>query len=391
MPREYYNEPALPTITLENLKSITPGLLSGQGELQNQLETQGVDAGLATGQTSEQIEQDIANSTNAQNYAESQELDILEDTTADDTTVDDTVTTDSLDTGERLYDYVNQREEGGSQNLYWNNYDRKVTLDELRDLYNAPDNARIRESFGTFDNYLAYMDERQDLIDSGDYKADWWDTGVALVDVEGLGREGGMDDWALEKGIMQEGARQGEIGYNEQKDVFERLYEKYTGESVVKYLDNGARYEWNGSSFVLTQEAFGFDVVGAVFKGLPAIVLSAGLAGPLAGALANATGAATVTAAHTAAASGIVNAATQLASTGQIDFKQALLSTALNYGGSALQGAIAASSEVNGVLSQVTNQLNKFEELISGGNDIASAAIRAGGVSMLTQLVTREK
>jgi len=222
--------------------------------------------------TLKDIEYSIANSKEAMDREAEQDLDLLEDTTADDTTVDDTVTTDSLDTGERLYDYVNQREDGGSQNLYWNNYDKKVTAEELEELYNAPDNSRVRESFGTFDNYLAYMDERQDLIDSGDYKADWWDTGVALVDVEGLGREGGMDDWALEKDIMQEGARQGEIGYNEQKDVFESLYEKYTGESVVKYLDNGARYEWNGSSFVLTQEAFGFDVVAQFLK--PLLLLS---------------------------------------------------------------------------------------------------------------------
>jgi len=213
---------------------------------------------------------DIATSPEAVDY-EIDQTDLLSDTTYDDTF--DETTGDE----ERVYDYTNQREDGGSQNLYWNNHSRQVTTSDLEELYNAPDNARVREAFGTFDNYMAYMDERQDLIEAGDYKADWWDTGVALVDVEGLGREGGQDDRALEMDIMQEGSRQGEEGYNEQKDVFESLYEKYTGESVVKFLDNGARYEWNGTSFVLTQEAYGISLGSVVGTVLPAIVISAGL------------------------------------------------------------------------------------------------------------------
>ena len=219
---------------------------------------------------------------------------------------------------DRLYDYTLQRENGGSQNLYWGNNSKQVTASELEDLYNADDNARLRESFGTFDNYFAYMNERQDLIDSGDYKADWWNTGQPLVDVQGLGREGGQDDRALEMSIMQEGARQGEIGYNAQSDIFNSLYEKYTGESTTKYLDNGARYDWNGSSFVLTQEAFGPHIGSMVGEAIPGIVLSAGL-GP---ALANVG----LTGTLNAAASGALGSAVgQGMLTGKIDLGDALL------------------------------------------------------------------
>lgn len=205
--------------------------------------------------------------------------------TASDTGFEDS--TMESESSERLYDYVNQRETGGSQNLYWGNHSKKVTLSELRELYNADDNARLRESFGTFDNYLAYMNERQDLIDSGDYKADWWDTGVALVSEDALADpEAGMDDRAFEGQIIEEGARQGEIGYNEQADVFQALYTKYTGEDTTKYLDNGAKYEWNGSSFVMTQEAYGPHIGSIVGENVARGIITgaAGALGAAAGA-----------------------------------------------------------------------------------------------------------
>jgi len=315
------------------------------------------------------------------------ELDILADTTNEDTGLEDTTT--NTNTGERFYDYTPPRETGGSQNLYWGNYSKQVTLDELEAAYYAKDNARTREAFGSWDNYLAYMNERQDLIEQGEYKADWWDTGVALTDPETLGRERGQDDRALEMDIMQEGARQGEIGYSEQEDVFTDLYEKYTGESVVKTLDNGAKYEWNGSGFVMTQEAFGPHIGSMLGEALPGIVLSAGLAGPLTTVL---QGAGMSSSVAQAASQAIINGASQLAATGELDVKQALISGAIAYGGAELGAVLEGSAEFDGVLgdlaSSATDKLNKFQELIETNIPIADAAIQAGGISMLTQLVT---
>lgn len=389
----------------------------------------GIDAWLATGQSIEQIEQGIANSPEASvvtkftegagrlpsdqerqylvvdqpainvdafvdQVAEEEGYDPLAstidaDTTADDTTADTTSGQITSETGNRLYDYTNQREDGGSQNLYWGNFNKQLTADELEDAYNAPDNARLRESFGTFDNYLAYMDERQNLIEAGNYKADWWDTGEALVDVEGLGREGGQDDRALEMDIMQEGARQGEIGYNQQAGIFNSLYEKYTGESTTKYLDNGAKYEWNGTSFVLTQEAFGPHLGSMVGAALPGLILSAGLAGPLADVL---QGAGLSSSVATGASQAIINGATQLAATGELDIKQALVAGAIAYGGAELGEVIRGSTELDGVLGDIASAAkdtaNTLQELVETGIPIADAAIQAGGISMLTQLVT---
>lgn len=287
---------------------------------------------------------------------------------------------------DRLYDYTLQRENGGSQNLYWGNNSRQVTASELEELYNADDNARLRESFGTFDNYFAYMNERQDLIDSGDYKADWWNTGQPLVDVQGLGREGGQDDRALEMSIMQEGARQGEIGYNAQSDIFNSLYEKYTGESTTKYLDNGARYDWNGSSFVLTQEAFGPHIGSMVGEAIPGIVLSAGLAGPLGGMLGNATGSAGL---GKGIAAGVGNAAGQYVSTGSVDPASVLASgvvAGLNPGGmlaKELEGTLGNSFNPDsfgyGFVSGGGN--NAVNQLISNGELDVGTALQAGLIS----------
>ena len=227
-----------------------------------------------------------------------EELDILQDTTAEEDAFANSLI--AADTGAeegssegRLYDYTNSREvfdrfgnEAGSQNLYFGNFNTQVTEDELRELYEQPDNTRIRESFGTFENYLAYMNERQDLIDAGEYKADWWNTGEALVDEGTLSdRDASIDDKAFEREIMEEGARQGEIGYNEQADIFQDLYTKYTGESTTKYLDNGSRYEWNGTSFVMTQEAYGAHLGSILGEVIAKGIISGAATGGLASAL----------------------------------------------------------------------------------------------------------
>ena len=227
-----------------------------------------------------------------------EELDILQDTMAEeDAFANSLVMADEgVDEGSsegRLYDYTNSREvydrfgnDAGSQNLYWGNFNTQVTEDELRELYEQPDNTRIRESFGTFENYLAYMNERQDLIDAGEYKADWWNTGATLVDEEMLSdRDASIDDKALEREIIEEGARQGEIGYNEQADIFQDLYTKYTGESTTKYLDNGSRYEWNGTSFVMTQEAYGAHLGSILGEVIAKGIISGAATGGLASAL----------------------------------------------------------------------------------------------------------
>ena len=236
------------------------------------------------GASLEDVEYNISISPEAQQFQLDQ-TDLLVDTTAGDTTTDDVTDEPPVDTaGGRIYDYTNQRETGDASNLFWGNVSRQLTEDDLRAEFNADDNGQLRKAFGTFDNYLAYMDERQDLINSGQLKADWWDTGEALTDPESLGREGGMDDEALEQDIIAEGARQGEIGYNAQADLQNSLYQKYTGNSGTWYNQDGDRFDWNGSSFVKTAKVDDHNY-GKVVNELILTGMKVGLANTVVGAL----------------------------------------------------------------------------------------------------------
>jgi len=184
--------------------------------------------------------------------------------------------------GDRIYDYTNQRETGDASNLYWGNFSKQLTESQLRSEFNASDNGQLRAAFGSFDNYLAYMNERQDLIDAGQLKADWWDTGVALIDPTTLGREAGMDDKALENTIIQAGAAEGEKGYSAQAGQMYTLYQKYTGNSGPWYNKDGDKFEWNGSSFVKTAKVDDHNW-GPAIRGLVLAGVTIGAANQLVG------------------------------------------------------------------------------------------------------------
>ena len=349
--------------------------------------------------TMEDIEYNIAISEEASDYNVDQALDalsFLSDTTADDeviaTTDDEDVVDvtsgdiDSVDVtediGDRLYDYTNQRETGDSQNLYWNNFSKQLTQEELQQEFNAQDNGQLRKAFGSFDNYLAYMNERQDLIDAGELKADWWDTGVALIDPESLDREAGMDDRALETTIIQSGVEKAKTAYEAQSATLNSLYEKYTGTSGPWYNSDGDKFEWNGTSFVKTAKVDDSVNMG---KLIPAIILGAA-AGALTGPLATAIGGGTATAATTAAASTILNGATQLALTGNVDFKQALVAGLSSYGlesiaqSSAIQeygDAVGNAQSVSDLASAGVPQ-EILDNVINGVNPFIEAANQSG-------------
>jgi hypothetical protein len=83
---------------------------------------------------------------------------------------------------------------------------------------------------------------------------------------------------------------------------------------------------------------------------------------------------------------------TQLATTGDLDLKQALISAAMSYGGDKLGDAFASSAELDGAVSSITSKatetFDKMKGFIETGNSIADAAIKAGGMSLLTQMVS---
>lgn len=96
-----------------------------------------------------------------------------------------------------------------------------------------------------------------------------------------------------------------------------------------------------------------------------------------------------------AASSAIINMATQLVTTGELDWKQALISAATSYGGAKLGEAMAGAGDLDGIVGKIADagdvvksKVDSMLEFVSQGNSIAEAAIKAGGMSMLTQLVS---
>ena len=110
------------------------------------------------------------------------------------------------------------------------------------------------------------------------------------------------------------------------------------------------------------------------------MVATAGAVGPLTAQIGTLSGGAISGAAAQAAAAGVVNAATQLATTGSLDIGQALTAAAIDYGGTALGDLkIASNTEINNVLGQVRDVAQEFQSFLETGNSIADAAIKAGG------------
>jgi hypothetical protein len=116
--------------------------------------------------------------------------------------------------------------------------------------------------------------------------------------------------------------------------------------------------------------------------GKAGVIAAAGfIAGPaITSALTPALGAAGAKAASAA----IVNMAKQYVTTGELDWGDALLAAATSYGGAQLSEALNGS----GVIGDIGSQINDFgNSLMEGGGDILSAALQAGGMSLVTQMV----
>ena len=136
-----------------------------------------------------------------------------------------------------------------------------------------------------------------------------------------------------------------------------------------------------------------FEALGnPMAKGLIIAAAAAIFTGPLATALgpasAGGAGIFSSAAAAKAASGAIISAASQLAATGELDIGQALVSAAMSYGGTQLGDAVKNSGVIGDIASQVESTANSAVNFLSQGNSIAEAAIKAGGMSMLSQLVT---
>lgn len=150
------------------------------------------------------------------------------------------------------------------------------------------------------------------------------------------------------------------------------------------YSSRGDVYNFNG--FGYTRDYFA-DKTDAPVELINAVALGAAayFSGPL---LTNALTGTLGAAGASAASSAILSSVSQYMTTGEIDFGQALVSAAIAYGGAQLGDALENSGILGEIGDTVESVTQKFEDLLATGNSVADAAIKAGGMSLLTQLVT---
>jgi hypothetical protein len=172
-----------------------------------------------------------------------------------------------------------------------------------------------------------------------------------------------------------------------------KLYESVGLNSQGSITGSDKSIEGGEVRFDLDTGAIEFVEIGSKFgAGIVLMAAAAVFSGPLATALgpasAGGAGIFSSAAAANAASAAIISSASQLAATGKLDIGKALVSAAISYGGAQLGDVIKSSSAVGDIVSQIQSTTDAAVDFLSQGNSLAEAAIRAGGMSMLTQLVT---
>lgn len=148
--------------------------------------------------------------------------------------------------------------------------------------------------------------------------------------------------------------------------------------------DDGDVFNWNGTSYskdFKVDDSIDIGMINTMALGL----IGGFVAGPL---LATALGPTLGVAGAKAASAAITSMASQYMTTGEMDIKDALIAAATAYGGAKLGDMVKGAGIFGEVGEKMSEVSGKFNDLITTGNSIADAAIKAGGMSLLTQFVT---
>ena len=282
----------------------------------------------------------------------------------------------------QTFTFFEGAEEGkGNPNYLYEQRGRndKATVEDLEAYFNAEKSNRLRESFGTFDNYLAYMTEREQLIQSGDYDVgNWAEADAGFTEDQQMIFEGdadltidpsdpGQNLQNLRR--QQSGAQSGAYENWVNSDANQALLQKY-GINDTVYSDSGDKFRWNGSAYVKTQDE---DKISMGDYAKMAMGVAVGhFAGPALGkALTGAGGAATGAAGAAGTAAGTAAATTTTGS-----FVQGAVNNLI---GSALSQGIATGSIDAKQLAAagITGGIGGVADAIKAGDLVGTAADNA--------------
>lgn len=238
-----------------------------------------------------------------------------------------------------------------------------VTSDDLRNYFESDGAQMLNRAFGgDFDKYLAYMTEREQLIQDGEYDVGSWGDSSSLSEDERDILDDDMDVWVgeddegnIDAELFAQRLSDQKAAYNNwiNSDANEALLEKY-GINGSMADGSGDIYRFNGSSYSRTQKA---DSLGAsgIFKFAMAITVGA-MAGTGASSALNAIMGSAGSAASGAA---IGSAISQGIATGEVDLRDVLVAAATAGIGEYLTSYLQEA----GVLSNAEEQANRYLEI----------------------------
>jgi hypothetical protein len=281
---------------------------------------------------------------------------------------------------ERVYVYHDSSELGDDSNGFKGENIVMRTEAEIREAWEADEGMGYFKEANPnldFDTYMEFISEKDDLYASGELDLNPHD------DLYNVGHKGrGPKSDAINAILAEEKdrVRAAEAAANG------ALQEKYGIETSFSN-DDGDQFEFNGSTYTKTMKVDDHLGAGDYVK-MGAGVLMSVYAGPMiAGSLGSFMGPAMAK----AASSAIISQATAFMNGQGLSIGDALQSAAMSYGGAKLGDMFSSGGELSGTVSEITDKVtsatDKFNELITTGNSIADAAIKAGGMSMLTSLV----
>jgi hypothetical protein len=277
---------------------------------------------------------------------------------------------------EGMFTFIEGRErvQGGAPMFLYDQMSEpeQVSVDDLRAYYNDPEKVnRLPEVFGTFENYLAYMQEREELLRSGEYTVGNWseaDPGLSLdqrliLEGEDLWQSADPNDPSNPEYIQRQvnGAKYAAYENWINSDVNKALMQKY-GVPPVVYSDSGDKFRWNGTAYVKTEDVKN-EGVGHYFKMAVGAVMGYYLAPALSSAIGSATGATAgattggITAggvASAAAGQALSSAIVQGVTTGSVDMDSlgtAALMGGLGYIGDTIAAEGLANATADTILS----------------------------------------
>lgn len=271
-------------------------------------------------------------------------------------------------TDERMYRWApsdehkrTHRDDGTAEAAYGKEYKGSggtgwYTEAEIKAAWDAGDMHQMQEQGVSWDQYWGYVTGVDELVNAGiiDYKTSKEDSAAILQG------EKEADNW---------------MDIPEYRALVEGLG------IPLQFESRGDVYNFNGFGYSRDYWSEKSDVTGELITGIGLSVISGFVVGPLiAGALTPALGAAGAK----AAAGAITKLATSYMQTGELQWEDALMSAALSYGGSQLQDALGGS----GVLGEIGDKINSVGDAMGeGGGAVLNAALQAGGMSLVTQMV----